>query len=243
MTRRFFLFVIFALVLAACSPAATAAPTVAPTAAATDTIMPTDTIVAPTDTPAVATDTPTIVADTPTVAATDTVGPSATPTLDASAAPTLAPTADKTETIGEQLKSHIVFFLLLVPGGKTGNKRTDACGNLKPEPIISKRLRTGDKIEDVQIALNMLFSVGVKYYGAYYNAMWNTQFTIDNYQYIAKDDYMIIQFGGFFPYSQLSACDKHGIREQIWSTFFYYGFREKTFKVADGFLIDRLGGD
>ena len=111
------------------------------------------------------------------------------------------------------------------------------------EPIISKRIRTGDKLQDVQIALNMLFSVGGKYYGPYYNALWDTDFTIESTQYIAKKDYMIITFGGYFPYTRLSDCDKHGIREQIWTTFFHYGFHEKTFKYYDKFLIDRLGGN
>lgn len=231
MTRRFFLLVMLVLILAACSPTATTAPTVAPTAAATDIVIPTDTVVAPTDTP-------TVVADTPTVAATDTLQPSTTPTSATSATPTLAPTAEKTETIGEKLKSHIVFYLVLPE-----KDRRDACGTITVQPIISKRLVTGDKLNDVQIALNMLFSVGSKFYGVYYNALWDTHFDIESTQYDPRKDYMTITFGGDFPYTRLTDCDKHGIREQIWTTFFHYGFHEKTFKYYDHYMIDRLGGN
>ena len=221
MTRRFFLFVILALILAACSPTADATPTTAvntPTAASpvmTDTAAP---------------------SATATVSASATPEPSLTPTTAPS--PTVTPTAEPTETIGEKLKSHIVFYLVLPE-----KDRRDACGDITVQPIISKRLVTGDKLNDVQIALNMLFNVGNKFYGVYYNALWDTHFDIQSTQYDAKKDYMTITFGGDFPYTRLTACDKHGIREQIWTTFFHYGFHEKTFKYYDHFMIDRLGGD
>ena len=147
--------------------------------------------------------------------------------------------ATATETLGQMLKTHIVFYLI-IPGDP---KHRDACGTFRVEPIISKRLVTGDKVQDFVIALNMLFSVGSKYWGAYYNALWDTHFTIDSYEYRAKTDYIIVKFGGDFPYTRLTSCDKHGIREQIWTTWRHYGFKEKTFMVSDGYLIDRLGGD
>lgn len=210
------------LTLAACAaqtPAPTTQPEPSATSAETATSIPPTETTRPTQT------------NTPTPAApTETPTPSTTPTA------TIAPT--KTETIGEMLKTHIVFYLLLPE-----KKRRDACGDITPIPIISKRLITGDKIQDFLIALNMMFSVGGKYYGIYYNAMWDTDFTIENYQYNAKKDYITVEFGGYFPYTKLSSCDKHGIREQIWTTWKHYKFKEKTFKVADGFLIDRLGGD
>lgn len=161
-----------------------------------------------------------------------------TPTPSFTSTPTITPTAEKTETLGEMLKSRIVFYLIIPEA-----KRRDACGEITTEPIISKRFRTGDKVEDFQIALNMLFSIGSKYWGKYYNALWDTHFTIESAEYRAKNDYIILKFGGDFPYVRLSSCDKHGIREQIWATWRHYGFKEKTFMVSDGFLIDRLGGN
>lgn len=133
------------------------------------------------------------------------------------------------------LKTHIVFFLIVPEKG-----RTDACGDISLVPIISKRYRTGDKLQDVQIALKMLFSVGTKYYGPYYNALWDTNMTINSFSYDRQDDYATIDFGGFLPVMQMSKCDKHGVREQIWKTFFYYGFREKTFSINGHYLIDQL---
>lgn len=151
---------------------------------------------------------------------------------------TAQPQPTNTPTFGEMMKDHIVFYLIQPQEG-----REDACGNITVVPIVSKRLRSNDKLYDVQVALQMLFSLKRKTYIRWYNALWDTDFTIDSYDYIPKKDYMIIQFGGYFPYTKLSSCDKHGIREQIWTTFYHYGFKEKTFKVSDGFLIDRLGGN
>lgn len=210
-----------ALVASACAPAATPAP--AATAAQLDTL------------------TPSIPTETALPSATFTTAPSLTPTETAtllpSETPTQTPTAASTETFGEKLKNHIVFYLLIPEGN-----RRDACGDIKEVPIISKRIRTGDKLQDVQIALRMLFSIGAKYYGPYYNALWDTQFTIESTEYNAKKDYMTITFGGYFPFTAMSSCDKHGIRQQVWTTFFHYGFKEKTFKYYNDFLIDRLGG-
>ena len=204
-------------ILGACSPAMTPTPTATPTQPATTTPLP------PTNTPS--------------PSATSTHTPTNTPVPSNTLTPTATPTATSTETIGQMLKTHIVFYLIA-----SSTKHHDACGDFTLEPIISKRIRTGDKLQDVQIALNMLFSVGSKYYGPYYNALWDTHFTIESTEYIARKDYMIITFGGYFPFTQLSTCDKQGIRQQIWATFFHYDFQEKTFKYYDKFLIDRLGG-
>lgn len=134
------------------------------------------------------------------------------------------------------LQTHIVFYLIEPEKG-----HTDACGDMRVQPIISKRYRTGDKIQDVQIALNMLFSIGTPFYGAYYNALWNTRFDIQNIVYDREKDHVTVTFGGFFPAGQISACDKHGIRQQIWTTFYHYDFKGKTFMYYDKFFIDQLG--
>jgi hypothetical protein len=149
--------------------------------------------------------------------------------------PTSALTPTNTPTFREMLKDHIVFYLIQPQKG-----HQDACGDITLVPIVSRRMRTGDKIYDVQVALQMLFNLKRKIYIQWYNALWNTGFTIDSYQYNAKKDYMIIDFGGYLDAGQLSNCDKHGIREQIWTTFYHYGIKEKTFKVNGRFLIDQL---
>jgi hypothetical protein len=118
--------------------------------------------------------------------------------------------------------------------------RTDACGNISLIPIISQRHRTGDKLRDMQIGLQMLFDLGTRYYGPYYNALWDTRLTINSVEYRKKEDYAIIDFGGFLPVMQMSKCDKRGVRNQIWKTFFHYEFREKTFTINGAFLIDQL---
>jgi hypothetical protein len=152
-------------------------------------------------------------------------GPTATPT----------PIPTPTETTSQLLKSRIVFYLILPEHG-----HTDACGNPTLIPIISQRHRTGDKLRDMQIGLQMLFDLGVKYYGPYYNALWDTKLTINSVEYRKQEDYAIIDFGGFLPVMQMSKCDKRGVRNQIWKTFFHYEFREKTFTINGAFLIDQL---
>ncbi len=209
--------------LSACAPAST--PTALP---ATATSLPASATPVNTPIPPTATATP---IPSPTTAPTATETATTPPTE--TATPALAATA--TQTLSEKLQTHIVFYLILPEKG-----RTDACGNITLEPIISQRMRTGDKIQDVQIALNMLFSVGSQFYGAYYNALWNTQLDIQSYTYEREKDYMTIRFGGYLPISQISDCDKHGIREQIWKTFYHYGFKEKTFMYYDKFFIDQL---
>jgi hypothetical protein len=183
--------------------------------------------------------------ETPTPAWTQT--PTAQPTATFTPTPTatateIPPTATETvtpantPTFGEMLKDHIVFYLIQPEKG-----REDACGNIQLVPIISRRLRSGDKLYDVQVALQMLFSMKRKIYIQWYNALWDTDLTIDSYEYLPlpKDD-MIIHFGGNLSAGQLSNCDKHGIREQIWTTFFHYGIKEKTFMINGVFLIDQL---
>lgn len=153
--------------------------------------------------------------------------------LEPAATPSLVPTP--IETVSQLLKSRIVFYLIVPEPG-----RADACGNPTLIPIISQRHRTGDKLRDMQIGLQMLFDLGVKYYGPYYNALWDTKLTINSVEYRKKEDYAIIDFGGFLPVMQMSKCDKQGARNQIWKTFFHYEFREKTFTINGAFLIDQL---
>lgn len=202
---------VMSTILGACAPYAAPAPTSLPASTPSPTASPTT---AP----------PTA---TPTAAAT------LTPTQTASPLPTETPTP--TETISQLLKSRIVFYLLAPEQG-----RSDACGSPSLIPIISKRHRTGDKLRDMQIGLQMLFDLGVKYYGPYYNALWDTNLTINSVEYRKKEDYAIIDFGGFLPVMQMSKCDKRGTRNQIWKTFFHYEFKEKTFTINGAFLIDQL---
>ncbi len=185
-------------------------------------------------TPTAVTPTVTMTA-TATLTLTKTISPTPTETPSATPTETLTPIPTPTETISQQLQSRIVFYLFEPEFG-----RTDACGNPTLIPIISKRYRTGDKLQDVQIGLQMLFDLGVKHYGPYYNALWDTDLTINSLKYISKQDYAIIDFGGFLPVMQMTKCDKHGVREQIWKTFFHYGFKEKTFTINGAFLIDQL---
>jgi hypothetical protein len=218
-----------ALILSACAPAATPtpAPSATPEPSAT---VPTATSVPPTIT---STPLPPTLTFTPPPSAT----PSDTPTPLPSETPTQTPVPTATETLGEMLKNHIVFYLMLPEKG-----RVDACGNATAEPIISKRIRTGDKLKDVQIALNMLFSVGVRRYGVYYNGLWDTRLQVNTFKYIKQKDYAIIDFAGYWPHTQVSDCDKHAIRDQVWETFYHYGFKEKTFTINGHYMIDQLGG-
>lgn len=218
MKQRLILVFVLSVLLGACVPAATPEPTEIPTLTPSTTASPTATVTA------TATFTPTKT-ETPLPTETFTPTPTETPT----------PIPTPTETTSQLLKSRIVFYLILPEHG-----HTDACGNPTLIPIISQRHRTGDKLRDMQIGLQMLFDLGVKYYGPYYNALWDTKLTINSVEYRKQEDYAIIDFGGFLPVMQMSKCDKRGVRNQIWKTFFHYEFREKTFTINGAFLIDQL---
>jgi len=207
------------LLLTACSPGTK----VEPTAESTETPF---TTASSTAAPPTATLTATL---------TETATPQPTATFSPTPTETQTPIPTVTETISQQLKSRIVFYLI-----KPEHGRTDACGDFSLIPIISQRYRTGDKLRDMQIGLQMLFDVGGKYYGPYYNALWDTKLTINSVEYRSKEDYAIIDFGGFLPVMQMSKCDKRGVRQQIWKTFYHYEFREKTFTINGAFLIDQL---
>jgi hypothetical protein len=180
-----------------------------------------------------------IPSETPTPTLIPTQVPTSLPTETPLPAPTEIPAAvlapTNTPTFREMMKDHIVFYLILPQ-----KDRQDACGDIQLVPIVSRRMRTGDKLADVQIALQMLFNLKRKIYIQWYNALWDTNLTIGSYKYNRQKDYMTIEFAGYLPAGQLSNCDKHGIREQIWTTFFHYGFKEKTFKINGRFLIDEL---
>ncbi|MDX9993032.1 MAG: hypothetical protein RBS68_13415 [Anaerolineales bacterium] len=220
MKKNLIVFFVVAMLMAACSTGT------ATQSAATPTEIP------PTSTPSSSAVPPTA---TLTSTPTETATPTQTKTFTPAPTETATSIPTPTETIGEQLKSRIVFYLI-----KPEPDRTDACGEITLVPIISKRHRTGDKLRDMQIGLQMLFDVGSKYYGPYYNALWDTQLTINSVEYRQKEDYALVDFGGFLPVMQMSKCDKHGIREQIWKTFYHYDFKEKTFTIDGAFLIDQL---
>lgn len=218
MKQRLILVFVISVLLGACVPAATPEPTEIPTLTPSTTASPTSTVTA-----------------TATFTPTETATPLPTETSTPTPTETLTPIPTPTETTSQLLKSRIVFYLIVPEHG-----RTDACGNISLIPIISQRHRTGDKLRDMQIGLQMLFDLGTRYYGPYYNALWDTRLTINSVEYRKKEDYAIIDFGGFLPVMQMSKCDKRGVRNQIWKTFFHYEFREKTFTINGAFLIDQL---
>ena len=135
--------VISVFLMTACLPVATES---LPTA---NLDLPTTEFQASTNTPTVKPSTTPSQTETP--LPTETLTPTFTPTV--TETPTLTPVPTFTETVSEMLRSHIVFFLIIPEKG-----HTDACGDISLEPIISKRYRTGDKVQDVQIALIMMFN-------------------------------------------------------------------------------------
>lgn len=146
--------------------------------------------------------------------------------LEPTATPSLVPTP--TETVSQLLKSRIVFYLIVPEHG-----RTDACGNPTLIPIISQRHHTGDKLRDVQIGLQMLFDLGVKYYGPYYNALWDTRMTINSVEYRKKEDYAIIDFGGFLPVMQMSKCDKRARATKFGKPFSIMNSGKKRLQLTE----------
>jgi ribulose bisphosphate carboxylase small subunit len=102
-----------------------------------------------------------------------------------------------------------MYFTILDSGGPV------ACGD-SLYAIYTGHVRTGNTEEDIQIALDSLFSSG-PYFGNFYNAVYPNNFrvqSVDFKQSTGRAD--IVLNGGYV--KPADYCDSRRYREQIWAT-------------------------
>ena len=231
---QLFFFIIALVILPACTGSSLqglleASVTPSPTA--------TSTLVAPTETPipstatATATLTPTA---SPTATATSTETPLPSPTATETATTTLAPAAD----VGGGGVYMVKYLVLPDTGGPIG------CGD-SLIAVSTGQVSTGNVKEDIKLALNSLFSTGVKYVGDLYNPLYQSKLRVSSVELKGpKRDEVIIKMTGKFVKPK-DPCDKTRYRWQVWQTVRQFaGIRQANIWLDNGLLLgDLLAND
>ena len=225
-------FIVLPVFLTACSANPAPAVTVSvESPAATNTSLPaTETPLPPTQT-ATLTVTPTA---TLTATATRTKTPLPSPTATATATNTQTPAP----AFGGGGVYMIKYFVLLDTGGPIG------CG----DSLIASstgQISTGNVKEDIKIALNSLFSTGVKNVGELYNPLYQSKLRVTSVEFkgSGKDEVIIHTTGRFV--KPKDSCDKARYRWQVWETVRQFpGIRRVNIWLDNGLLLgDLLAND
>lgn len=210
------------------------------TLAVTETIAlptPSYTLLPPTETPlppsATSTSTLTPTAS-PTATATSTETPLPSPTATETATATLAPAADVSGGGVYMVK----YLVLPDTGGPIG------CGD-SLIAVSTGQVSTGNVKEDIKLALNSLFSTGVKYVGDLYNPLYQSKLRVSSVELKGpKRDEVIIKMTGKFVKPK-DPCDKTRYRWQVWQTVRQFaGIRQANIWLDNGLLLgDLLAND
>ena len=231
---QIFLFMIMLAVLPACSGSSSPglfSASISPSPSATNTL------VAPTETPfpPTATASPTVTATlTATATATSTETPLPSPTATETATTTLAPAAD----VGGGGVYMVKYLVLPDTGGPIG------CGD-SLIAVSTGQVSTGNVKEDIKLALNSLFSTGVKYVGDLYNPLYQSKLRVSSVELKGpKRDEVIIKMTGKFVKPK-DPCDKTRYRWQVWQTVRQFaGIRQANIWLDNGLLLgDLLAND
>jgi hypothetical protein len=231
---QIFLFMIMLAVLPACSGGSSPglfSASISPSPSATNTLVaPTETPIPPTET-ATATVTATLTA---TATATSTETPLPSPTATETATTTLAPAAD----VGGGGVYMVKYLVLPDTGGPIG------CGD-SLIAVSTGQVSTGNVKEDIKLALNSLFSTGVKYVGDLYNPLYQSKLRVSSVELKGpKRDEVIIKMTGKFVKPK-DPCDKTRYRWQVWQTVRQFaGIRQANIWLDNGLLLgDLLAND
>jgi len=231
---QIFLFMIMLAVLPACSGSSSPglfSASISPSPSATNTL------VAPTETPfpPTATASPTVTATlTATATATSMETPLPSPTTTETATTTLAPAAD----VGGGGVYMVKYLVLPDTGGPIG------CGD-SLIAVSTGQVSTGNVKEDIKLALNSLFSTGVKYVGDLYNPLYQSKLRVSSVELKGpKRDEVIIKMTGKFVKPK-DPCDKTRYRWQVWQTVRQFaGIRQANIWLDNGLLLgDLLAND
>lgn len=225
-------FIVILFVLSACSGSSSPE-----TMEITESPVATSTSLPPTETPLppTATATPTVTPSaTQTATATDTETPLPSPTATATATGTPTPAP----VVGGGGVYMIKYFVLLDTGGPIG------CG----DSLIASstgQISTGNVKEDIKLALNSLFSTGVKYVGDLYNPLYQSKLRVTSVEFkgSGKDEVIVHLTGQFV--KPKDPCDKTRYRWQVWETARQFpGIRRVNIRLDNGLLLgDLLAND
>jgi len=198
---------------------------------------PSYTLLPPTETPlppsATSTSTLTPTAS-PTATATSTETPLPSPTATETATATLAPAADVSGGGVYMVK----YLVLPDTGGPIG------CGD-SLIAVSTGLVSTGNVKEDIKLALNSLFSTGVKYVGELYNPLYQSKLRVSSVEFKGpKKDEVVIHMNGKFVKPK-DPCDKSRYRWQVWQTVRQFaGIRQANIWLDNGLLLgDLLAND
>lgn len=229
MRYKLFWFLISLLLLSigltSCAPAASPVPEL-PTETSPATKPPIDTLPPPTTTPTATPEPPT-----------PTVIPTATQTLAPSATATASPTATFTSTATRQpgavipgaygAKTGVVVYMIAQKtGGKVG------CGDSAvPVPVAVPR--TKDTADDIEAALDMLFSLKSKYYGNLYNPVSHSTLRVQDVELDELSGSLTVWLSGKYRPTG-DDCDNTRVKAQIWSTAKQFGGISSTAFYING---------
>lgn len=191
---------VFLLFITSCTVSNQAA-TVSPSPTVTATrVEDSETPPPPTDTPSPS---PTA---SPTATATD------VPTNTPSPEPSLSPSPTNTTGAPAPVSGNwIVKYLVLVgTGGLVG------CGD-SLVPVSTGQIASGDVSQDVSTALKSLFSTGGKYVGDLYNALYQSNLSVNKIEFKKQTGEITVYLTGGFTKPK-EDCDKLRYRAQVWDT-------------------------
>ena len=226
MSRRLaLLFLVFALLLSACS-AQTPQPTPTPTETS---VPPTATVPPPTQTPE-----PTATLE-PT--ATETLPPTLTPTLEPSPTQTPTETATPLPTLSVSFpsvpfaKDPIYAYYITTPTGAA-----DGCQ--LPFGMSIGVSRSGDISKDVKLALQSLFAVKTEYYGSFYNPLFRSNIKVQSVKFDRSTGLITVELSGTYKPTG-DPCDNTGVKSQVWGTIRQFN----AIKMTNIYLNDIPFGD
>lgn len=210
--------------LTACSAANQGAPSSTPA-------IPSETLPLPTDTP---------MPPTATATSTATSSPTQPPTATHTSAPSETATATPTETATptstyQPLLASQAIFKYLVHLGTGGNV---GCGD-SLVAVSTGHKPSGDTVNDVTLALNSLFSTGVKYVGDLYNPLFQSSLKVDRVDFKKFNGVAVIYLSGSFVKPK-SNCDRSLYRAQVWATIRQFKEIKNITVVANKYLLGDL---
>jgi hypothetical protein len=132
----------------------------------------------------------------------------------------------------------VKYLVLLDTGGPIG------CGD-SLIAVSTGQVSTGNVKEDIKVALNSLFSTGVKYVGELYNPLYQSKLRVLSVEFKGpKKDEVIIHMTGQFVKPK-DSCDKSRYRWQVWQTVRQFaGIRQANIWLDNGLLLgDLLAND
>lgn len=217
--RKSMLWLLFLLVITACS-----APTLVPTTQVPkETALPATNTFLPPSATSTATAEPTATLTTtpsstptqlpPTATATESPTPSESPTALPTETPTQA-TGDSGSAVSYPSGGYVSMYLIQEGTGGP------ICGD-SAFPVSSGVERKGDVASEVSAALKQLFSIKSEYVGGFLNSLHRSRFRVNKVNFNSDNGLITVDLQGSYRPTG-DPCDNSRVRAQIWSTIRQY---------------------